>query len=365
MSAFELSTGALGFTISVSEQGPAGPTGVGAAIAANSFLANPTNAAASPIATNAATAKLMLSLNNVDNTSDANKPISYAQQTALDGKVSLTGFYANPAWITELAHTKLTGLGTGVSAALAINLGAAGALVTNNTANTFVGNQAVTGNLTVSGSIVAGNGVQLTAGGSGYSGYIEFTNPTTLVRQGYMGFSNGTGISLVSPGTIYTETPLLGVTGIISSGSYVSSGQDFYAYRNSYFRGTDAVTRVTIAGDTGNITVTGSIGYGTGAGGVVTQITSRSTGVTLNKVSGAITLVSNAGSTTPATFVVTNSTISATDTVIVNQKSGTDIYLTFVTNVGAGQFSITFYTTGGTTTEQPVFNFNVLKGVAA
>jgi hypothetical protein len=36
-----------------------------------------------------------------------------------------------------------------------------------------------------------------------------------------------------------------------------------------------------------------------------------------------------------------------------------------VTAVGAGTFDISFATTGGTTTEQPVFNFAVLKAVAA
>lgn len=110
---------------------------------------------------------------------------------------------------------------------------------------------------------------------------------------------------------------------------------------------------------------TAGIGYATGAGGAVTQITSRTTGVTLDKISGAITLVSAAGSATPATFTVTNTTVAATDTILINQKSGTDLYEIFVTAVAAGSFNITFFTTGGTTTEQPVFNFTVIKGVAA
>jgi len=117
----------------------------------------------------------------------------------------------------------------------------------------------------------------------------------------------------------------------------------------------------------GNVLITssGGLGYGTGSGGTVTQITSRTTGVTLNKTNGAITLVSAAGSTTWQSFTVTNSTIAATDTVIVNQKSGTDLYQIFVTNVAAGSFRISFATTGGTTTEQPVFNFAVIKAVTA
>ena len=110
---------------------------------------------------------------------------------------------------------------------------------------------------------------------------------------------------------------------------------------------------------------TGGLGYGTGSGGSVTQATNRTTGVTLNKTNGAITLVSAAGSTSWQSFTVTNSTVSATDTVIVNQKSGTDLYECHVTAVSAGSFRISYRTTAGTTTEQPVFNFSVIKAVTA
>jgi hypothetical protein len=108
---------------------------------------------------------------------------------------------------------------------------------------------------------------------------------------------------------------------------------------------------------------TAGIGYATGAGGVVTQGTNRTTGVTLNTVSGAITLVSAAGTTSWQSFTVTNSTVAATDVVIVNQKSGTDLYEIHVTAVAAGSFRISYKTTAGTTTEQPVFNFAVIKAV--
>jgi hypothetical protein len=87
--------------------------------------------------------------------------------------------------------------------------------------------------------------------------------------------------------------------------------------------------------------------------------------VTINKPTGSITLVSAAGSTTPFTFTVTNSTVAATDTVDVVQASGTDKYQVFVTAVGAGSFNITAFTTGGTTTEQPVLNFSVTKGATS
>lgn len=112
-------------------------------------------------------------------------------------------------------------------------------------------------------------------------------------------------------------------------------------------------------------TALGGLGYATGAGGAVTQLTSRTTGVTLNKVCGDITLFSAAGLATYQSFTLTNSAIAVTDTVDVTQKSGTDLYEIHVTNTAAGSCQITFRTTGGVTVEQPVFHFSVLKSVNA
>ena len=118
---------------------------------------------------------------------------------------------------------------------------------------------------------------------------------------------------------------------------------------------------------TGAIVSTGTagVGYATGAGGTVAQGTSRTTGVTLNKRCGAITMFSAAGSATAATFTVTNSTVGVNDVIILNQASGTNLYDLLVTAVAAGSFNITFLTTGGTATDAPVINFAVIDGVAA
>lgn len=117
----------------------------------------------------------------------------------------------------------------------------------------------------------------------------------------------------------------------------------------------------------GSLTSSGSggIGYSTGAGGAVTQTGSRTTAVTINKPSGAITLVSAAGSSSATSFTVNNSTVAATDTINIGQKSGTDKYTIRITNIAAGSFEVTFVDNTGTTTEQPVFNFNVIKGVTS
>ncbi len=126
------------------------------------------------------------------------------------------------------------------------------------------------------------------------------------------------------------------------------------------FPGAVVATSLTSATSTGS-----GIGYATGAGGAVTQASSRTTTVVLSKLAGAITLFSAAGSATPATFTVTNTTVAATDTIVVSQKSGTDAYSATVSAVAAGSFKLTIADTTGTTTEAPVFNFAVLKSVAS
>lgn len=110
-----------------------------------------------------------------------------------------------------------------------------------------------------------------------------------------------------------------------------------------------------------------AVGYGgTGGGGAVTQVTSRTTGVTLNKLAGSITLFSK---TTTASlvesFTVTNSQVAATDTINVSVR-GTGIYLVFVTQVAAGSFRISVFTPAAVSTaEAPIINFAVIKAVNA
>lgn len=95
----------------------------------------------------------------------------------------------------------------------------------------------------------------------------------------------------------------------------------------------------------------------------VTQGTSRSTNISANVRNGYITLFTAAGGAGAwTTITFTNSYIAATDIVCITQKSGTDKYQIFVTNTSAGSCKITFATiASGNTTEQPVFNFAIIK----
>lgn len=137
----------------------------------------------------------------------------------------------------------------------------------------------------------------------------------------------------------------------------------------SVLGGSYAAASGVFAGAVTSSSGTAGIGYATGAGSAATQGTSRTTTVVVNtatgSVAGSITLFSAAGSATPFSFTVTNAVVAATDTIVVSQKSGTDAYSAVVSNVAAGSFKLTVTDLTGTTVEAPVFNFAVIRAVAA
>jgi hypothetical protein len=134
--------------------------------------------------------------------------------------------------------------------------------------------------------------------------------------------------------------------------------------------GANSAAAGTFAAVTGtNILASATLGYTTGNGGTVTQGTSKTTGVTLNKISGEI-VMNNAALADDATaaFTLTNSTIAATDVVIVNVASvGTaGAYQVTVGAVAAGSCSISVLNvSGGSLSEAIKLNFAVIKAVAS
>ena len=114
-------------------------------------------------------------------------------------------------------------------------------------------------------------------------------------------------------------------------------------------------------------TPTVGIGYATGAGGTVTQVTNKSTGVTLNKVCGTI-ITSNAAlaSGSAVSFILTNSTIATTDVVILSISSGAtaSVYNLSVDAVFAGSCRISIQNFNASSfSEAIVINFSVIKSV--
>ena len=200
--------------------------------------------------------------------------------------------------------------------------------------------------------------------------------PTALVGTNITGTASG-----LTAGNVTTNANLTGAVtsvgnatslGSFTSANLASALTDETGTGAAVFANTPTLVTPNIGAATGtSLAATGAIkssgtagiGYALGAGGVVIQGTSRTTGVTINKITGQITLFAAAGTTVATTFTVTNSTVNTTDAIILTQHTGTDLYDLMVTKTVLGSFDITFRTTGGTTTEQPIFNFTVIKGV--
>jgi hypothetical protein len=125
---------------------------------------------------------------------------------------------------------------------------------------------------------------------------------------------------------------------------------------------------ITAAGILSNVATAG-IGYATGAGGTVTQATSKATAVVLNTPTGTITMnAASLAATTTVAFTLTNSAIAATDVVLVAIKSGATAlsYHTQTAATAAGSCSIELRNvTAGALAEAVVLSFVVIKGVAA
>jgi hypothetical protein len=105
-------------------------------------------------------------------------------------------------------------------------------------------------------------------------------------------------------------------------------------------------------------------GYGSGAGGVVTQATSKSTNATLNTSCGTITLnAAELAANTTVSFTLTNSQIAATDVVILNHAAGgTAGAYTLNAQAAVGSASINVRNvTGGALSEAIVIRFAVIK----
>ena len=113
------------------------------------------------------------------------------------------------------------------------------------------------------------------------------------------------------------------------------------------------------------------IGYSSAAQGAVTQATDKSTGVTLNKSAGRITMNNAAlAGGAVASFVLTNSLISANDTMIVCVSSNTTgsaagAYTTYVSYLSAGTALISLRKLSATSdSEAVIINFSIIHGAS-
>jgi hypothetical protein len=212
------------------------------------------------------------------------------------------------------------------------------------TTSTFLG--AITGSTNV---VNIGSG-QIYKDGSGNVGI----GKTPTNKLDILAASN-TGIT-ISNGTMTGVFANSADTSIVV-GSQTSHAVNFY---------TNNLPRMQI--DTsGNCLVVSAanLGYGSGSGGTVTQGTSKTTGVTLNKPTGQITM-NNALLANAATvrFALTNSFISAVDILAVNATAFSG-YTTTCENTATGAATIRVTNvSGGGLSEAVTLQFAVIKGSA-
>lgn len=251
--------------------------------------------------------------------------------------------------------------GTGVATAIKVGTTSASVGNVQLTGNTV---QATTGNLTL-GSAIAFNSASnartalaLGTMATQNSGAVAITGGTL---SGVTITGSFTGLTLVESTTLATSAAAAGCN---LNGSTLAAD------------GTDANININITPKgTGQTLSSGKMGYPTGTGGTVTQTTSRTTGVTLNKITGEIVLfaVGIAGHEADE-FVLTNSTIEANDVVMLCIKNGGSLaagtrkyYVTQVNTVAAGSciISVGNIDNGAITSESPTLQFVVLKGAVA
>lgn len=237
---------------------------------------------------------------------------------------------------------------TSSGATKTVNIGTGGA--TGSTTNVTIGSTSGTSLNTINGTLVVG------INGSGHT-------PTNVSLAGFGVVWNKDGNGL---GATYLQNYRQG-----GAGGFV-----FELYNTNGISPSLVATPLSISG-MGNCTFsesvlstspTGGIGYGAGAGGEVTQITSKDTNVTLNKISGKITM-NNAALAAGATvsFYVFNSTVGIRDVVVATAQDGfSGNYLAQAYLLATGAFAIRVTNTSGSSqSEAAIINFVVIKAVSS
>ena len=179
---------------------------------------------------------------------------------------------------------------------------------------------------------------------------------------------SGSSVQLQSNAGLLTINKLSTASGLAGGGSVYNAGGSLYIGT------TDTgqlllITNNALAASldsAGNFLLNkaaGGLGYGAGAGGSVTQTTSKTTAVTLNRPCGQITMNNAAlASGASATFSLTNSLITTTDCLVAN----TTIYASYraevlYTTTGSAGIRVTNIT-AGSLSEALLIQFAIIKG---
>lgn len=136
----------------------------------------------------------------------------------------------------------------------------------------------------------------------------------------------------------------------------------------TFYTGGSERMRIDTSGNV-NVTSPAGLGYGTGAGGTVTQATSKSTTVTLNKPTGQITMNNEAlAAGAEVGFALNNSLMQITDNFLITVNGNTPNYWLYrvrvISNNGAALIFVK-NEGGSSVSDAVVLNFAIIKGASA
>lgn len=264
-------------------------------------------------------------------------------------------------------------------------------LTGSNGGNSTIGVSA--GNLAITPTIVLAGSLSQTTANSGEFTLFQSTSASTenAVRIDSTQTTAGAGLKLSNSGLNTQVSIRLGGSGSFSFYTGQTAGQTTTGGASQVvITDTASATRyITLTGSNGGNPAIGAsagtvaltsgaistsasngLGYGTGAGGTVTQATNKSTAVTLNKPCGQITMNNAAlAAGTSVTFQLNNSILAITDILVANHSGSggtTNAYAVDVLTVSTGLAYIRVTNiTGGSLSEALVINFSVLKSVTS
>lgn len=296
---------------------------------------------------------------------------------------------ANSLIVQITGTTGITSFGTTYSGprivrfAAALTLTHSASLVLPGAANISVGAGDVliavpNGNPASGWRVTAYQSAQFVVAGNRITG--DFSNATAATRVSFQtSTTNGATVLQAIPNGTATTAAMLAYNGADANNAAIGGFQTTSAAANfvSTATGTGTVLPITfsISGserfriDTnGNALVTnatGAVGYGTGAGGAVTQATSKTTTVTLNRPAGQITM-NNAALAAGASvvFQCTNGLCTTSDNVVVSYVDDFGaLYRVETAVVWDGYFQIRVTNVSGGSLSQAVrINFALIKG---
>lgn len=169
------------------------------------------------------------------------------------------------------------------------------------------------------------------------------------------GKQSGGQLALIIPDGVTSTDVVVPESGVLATQAYADGKTTLAQVKDEIRTGSNLVTSST-----------GAVGYGAGSGGTVTQLTSKSTSVTLNKPSGQIITSSSAlGAGVTTAFILNNTLLTGNDNikVIVGGTEAAGAYQADCTYCVNGVANITIKNLDSISrTDAVAINFTIIKG---